>query len=293
MSNVSTALDQRRSKLHQLKQEMECLDVAKEVAMGKVKETFVQLRMRLDQRESILLKQAEELYKNRKNQIVQRAQVIKTESKKLNESFERMQTLRTGGSSMSVVQATADASQMADLDLLCKNIDLGDPVAGLIEFKFDEGLKPFLEATQKMGEVEASAPLPAVISIDIKSATTGLVSSLHLKVVDSNSQVLANCPVSVAIVDPEGDTLKCKMQVEGQTGHIVHFRPQLPGEHQVVTRFLKQPVEAAARSFMVSYNNPIQRIGEPGMGNGQMNKPTSVVVSPKVFINIFLDVGDN
>lgn len=286
LTNIEGAIEKRRERLQSLRTELNCMDITKTVSEDQIRQTFVQLKAKLDQRQERLITEVQEVYDSRKNEIITQAQQIKSETKRLNENLSLIQSLSERGGTADVIKAAVDTKNIADLDALCLNAETPGPTMGHIQYIYDKGLKFFLDSVSKVGEVQAKLPLPSVISIRVEHTTAGIISQLTVTGRNADNEPVAMSSFSVAIVDPEGDALLSKGQCDPPEKLIVRFRPQISGEHQVVVQYLQEALTSVSKSFTVSSNDPTLRIGEPGHMNGQLNKPTSVAVSPKVGLPI-------
>ena len=230
-TNIEGALERRKVKLQSLKTELGCLDIARDVAQEQITETFTQLKAKLDHREQKLLQKVTDLHEDRKNTIIKQAQLTKAEMKRLNQTLSHVHSLDEEGQVASVVAAAIDAKSIADLDNLCLNIDTGNPINGHIQFKYEKGLKNFVDAVKHMGEVDAQHSLPATVSFHIQPGTAGHVSSLQVKVRDGQSETMSTRDIAVMVVDPEGDTIHTTQQPQAGPKSAdslsVQFRPQV------------------------------------------------------------------
>ncbi len=291
LAKASNAIEQRHSLLTQLKTEMGNLDIAKNVSMERLNETFEQLKTKLDQRQKELTDKITEHYESRRGDIIEKALAVKSDSKNLNAMMQQYTDLINEGQSLAIIKAATDGESLRQMNDISQQLSLNQPAEGFIEFDYKAGLTNFVECMGKLGSVRMKRALPSVVDVQECDAITSNLATFCVTAHSCGKQALDSYPLSVDIIDPCKDTLVTKMQSEGNGVYTVRFRPQMPGNHSMNILFLGHPISDTARTFRVQSNNPLLRIGEEGSADGQMLHPTSVAIAPNS--NIYVaDMGN-
>ena len=274
------ALTLRQSTLQCLKTEMGTLETTKSVSVDQLHETFTQLQTKLEGRKKALLKEIEETYSTKKQEIVEKAQGIKAEAKELQQVKADYQQAVESGNPIRIVKVATNIEAVRSLELMYQKENNAKETKGFIEWKYDKGLMSFVEAMNNFGEIRTSKPLPGQIDVSVPHCTASIPTNIRVEILSSEGNEIDGLPITVNIAGPNGSQLATKVHNQGKGVYFVRFRPKLPGPHTVHIMLLKQPLGDFSRAFVVESNNPIQVIGGEGKKDGQLFHPTSVLLGP-------------
>ena len=279
MSEVDAALGEHKETMIHLRRELRNLEVVKEMAAEQITETFRQLRSVLDQREAALTKLVDQHYQDHKQAVIAEAQQHKAHGEQLNQLREAMLSSMKDSTVNDSIQAANNVQLMGKIGDLCQERPLQLPDSGFIQFRSGRGVKGFLNAIGSMGEVQCRLALPSVVAIETGGAISSLKSMIKVTIQSCQGAELNNYPITAAITDPCGDTLPSMVtHLEGGY-HVVEYRPQMPGKHQMQLKFANKPMWGTEQEISVKSNNPVMKIGAI-QGNARMHHPTSVAVNP-------------
>ena len=280
VQKAEKALAARQNALQCLKTELGTLETTKTVSMGQLLETFTQLQTKLEGRKKALLKEIEDTYAAKKQEIVEKAQAIKGDAKELQKVQTDYQETIESGNPIRIVKSATNIEAVRSLELMYHNENIVKETKGFIEWKYERGLQPFVEAMNNFGEVKTSKPLPGQIDVSIPHCTASLPTGIRIEILSSEGNEIDGLPITVNIAGPGDSKLAAKVHNQGGGVYLVRFRPKVPGPHTVHILLLNQPLGDFSRAFVVESNNPVQVIGSEGKKDGELFHPTSVLLGP-------------
>ncbi len=281
----------KQNTLQCLRTEMGTLETTKSVAFERLNETFVQLQTKLEGRKKAVMKELEDLYTARKQEIVEKAQSLKVEAKQLQNINQGYQDMMAAGNPVKIVKAATDIDAMKQFEAMCQGGVGTKETKGFLEWKYEKGLVPCVEAISKFGEVRAAKALPGQIDVGVPHCTAGIATGIKVEILSLEGNELDGLPITVNITGPNETKLSNKVSSQGNGVYLVRFRPQLPGPHTIHLMFLGHPLGNFSKAFVVESNNPVQVIGSEGKKEGQLFHPTSVCLGPNNMIYV-ADMGN-
>lgn len=276
VDDARKALDNLHSKMQHLEAEAGNLTVAKEITLRELEHTFEKCIKSLELRKLHLAKSIFDTYNKRQEALLKKSEDMSDGLKNLNTLISHCDKLvKTGPLGEIVTSKRSLQNMFKDMTGKVNNLNLGK---NYLTFDPKTGVKHFEESVKSVGSVETEAYLPTRMTFQPKEMIAGLQSVAIVQLYSHNGELLKDYPISVVISDHSNTYIQNTIVPHAKGHYVLKFVPQISGEHKFAGAFLGQPIKGSEVTVKVSSNNPLQKFGEQGNGEGKFLSPRAVAV---------------
>ena len=276
VNEVRTALNGLEVQMQHLEAETSTLMVAKEVTLKEIENTFERCMKALEFRKLQLTKNVFDIYNKKQELLLQKTEDMSSGMKTLNNMISHCDKLVKVGPLAEIVSNKRTLNgNFTELKDKAENLDLGK---NFLAYQSQTGVKAFEESVKLIGAIKSDSYLPTQMTFEPKEMIAGLKSTIIVKLFSYKGDVLRDYPVTAMLTDPTNTYIQNTIKQATKGHYVLTFIPQVQGEHRLVGCFLGQPIKGAEMTIIVKSNNPIQKFGEQGGGEGKFLSPRAVAV---------------
>lgn len=270
------ALSKLQAQMQNLEAEVGNLTIAKEVALNELDHVFDRCIKMLEFRKLQLAKTIFDLYNKKQESLLKLGEDVSIAMKHLSAPVTQCERLVKVGHLGEIVTVNRSiVKSVEDSKKSLRQIDLGK---NYLTYDSITGMKSLEESICHLGNISSDGYLPIYAKFESEKLIACLPSTVVLQVFSHSNEKLSKYPITIHIIDPKNTYIQSKMIATEDGEYRITFLPQMSGDHRLVAAFLGHPIKGAETTVKVRSNNPIQKLGEQGKGNGKFLSPRAVAV---------------
>ena len=125
----------------------------------------------------------------------------------------------------------------------------------------------------------SKAIFPTNVALKISTCTPGFKSVITATLLNAegNTVPIAGCFLTIIITDPWENKLSVTLNATDPECTVT-FTPQRSGRHNIAVIYLGHKLTSEQTHINVKSNDPVQKFGGPGDGNGTLNSPRGIAI---------------
>ena len=276
--------------IRHLESEIGNLHAAKDASVHDINKAFDQYLEVLNQRKRGLLDTVRDNYTMRREALSSRMEELKKQATLLSGLIEQCDDA-IGSGTISDLLAYREKLSSKVRDQQIANLP-PSLLNNFLKYEAQDSEYHFVDFVDQLGGVISNSPLPSTLKIIDPEPVAGLFANIGLTVKSYIGEELENYPITAEITDIYDDVVPNMVQCRAKGKFEITFRPKVSGMHRIKINFLGHTIPGGVFSMNVFSNNPLCRIGNKGIGDGDLEYPRAVAVD--IRNNIFIaDTGNN